>query len=260
MIWSVNINVADIRAEPKFRSERISQALFNEVLQVNGEKDGYYKIQCRDGYEGWIAAQFVTEHSGFPEEVTYIVNAHLAPGFADAAAGSARRVYLPYGSGLYGKENKGFLIFSSDRYGVIHVPLAETLKLKHPAKPFLPDRNELIREAGKFLSAPYLWGGRSFFGIDCSGFVQTMARRFGVELPRDSKDQIKFGAGISRDEVRHGDLLFFPRHVALAVSDKDFIHSSSRNGGVAYNSLDSKSALYSEYYHREFKTARRIFE
>jgi cell wall-associated NlpC family hydrolase len=56
-----------------------------------------------------------------------------------------------------------------------------------------------------------------------------------------------------------GDLLFFPRHVALAISKTDFIHSSSSNGGVAFNSLDSKNKIYNLYLDESFKTARRIF-
>lgn len=260
MTSSVNINVADIRAEPKFQSERISQALFNEVVEVNDEKDGYLKVRCGDGYEGWMASQFVSEHSDFPVDISFIVDTNLACGYAKPDINSKRIVCLPYGCCLYGKEENGFLNLSTDRYGNIFVKISDTRKFEESAKPLRPDREELIAETEKFLSAPYLWGGRSFFGIDCSGFVQTIARRFGVELPRDTRDQINVGVEAARDKIQYGDLMFFPRHVVLAVSETDFIHSSSTNGGVAFNSLDPQSAIFSEYYHLEFKTARRIFE
>lgn len=260
MISSVNINVADIRAEPKFQSERVSQALFNETVDVNGEKDGYLKVKCGDGYEGWMASQFVSERSEFSKDEIYIVDKNLTCGYAGPDINSKHIVCLPYGCYLYGKVENGFLYISTERYGGIFVKHSDTRKFEKSAKPARPDRKELITEAEKFLSAPYLWGGRSFFGIDCSGFVQAIARRFGVELPRDTKDQIDFGVDLARRKIQYGDLLFFPRHVVLAVSESDFIHSSSSNGGVAYNSLDSQSAVYSEYYHKEFKTARRIFE
>ena len=261
MIWSVNINVADIRAEPKFRSERISQALFNETVRVEEEKDGYSRVICgNDGYEGWIASQFISEHDGFPKDNTYRVTANLASGYAAPGTDSGRVASLPYGCYLYGEVDGDFIRLATGRYGEIFVSLSQATKYGFPEKPSLPDRDELVVEAEKFLGAPYLWGGRSFFGIDCSGFVQTVARRFGMELPRDTKDQIDAGTEIKRGQVRHGDLLFFPRHVVMAVSNSGFIHSSSTNGGVAYNSVDSNNKLFNEYYYKEFKTARRIFE
>lgn len=260
MISRININIADVRAEPRFQSERTSQALFNETVEILDEKDGYLKVKSRDGYIGWVASQFTSEQKEYPGERTYQVTSNLAVGFASPDVDSARIVYLPYGCNLYGEEKSGFLRLLTERYGEIYVPLSETMGLTSPIEPHRPDRSILIAEAEKFLSAPYLWGGRSFFGIDCSGFVQAIMRRFGWELPRDTKDQISCGTEVERESIRNGDLLFFPRHVALAITDVEFIHSSSSNGGVAYNSFDRTSPAYSEYFYKEFKTARRIFE
>jgi hypothetical protein len=260
MISKININIADVRAEPRFQSERTSQVLFNETVEVLDEKDGYLKVKSRDGYIGWVASQFTSEQKEYPGEKTYLVRSNLAIGFASADVDSARIVYLPYGCNLYGEEKGGFLKLLTERYGEIYVPLTDTMGLTSSIEPHRPDRSLLIREAERFLSAPYLWGGRSFFGIDCSGFVQTIMRRFGWELPRDTKDQISCGTEVERKNIQNGDLLFFPRHVALATREREFIHSSSSNGGVAYNSLDSESPLFSEYLYKEFKTARRIFE
>ncbi|UCC80541.1 MAG: C40 family peptidase [Candidatus Zixiibacteriota bacterium] len=260
MISRININIADVRAEPRFQSERTSQALFNETVEVLDEKDGYLKAKSRDGYIGWIASRFTSEKIENQSEKTYLVTSNLAVGFASPDINSARIVYLPYGCRLYGEEEGEFLRLLTERYGEIYVPLSEAVGLTSPIEPRRPDRSILIAEAEKFLSAPYLWGGRSFFGIDCSGFVQTIMRRFGWELPRDTKDQIGCGTEVERESIQYGHLLFFPRHVVLATSNVEFIHSSSGNGGVAYNSLDRKSPAYSEYFYKEFKTARRIFE
>ncbi len=258
MISRININIADIRAEPKFQSERTSQTLFNEIVEVLDEQDGYLRVKSRDGYIGWIAAQFTSEYKKYESKKSYLVISNLAPGFAYPDIESARIVYLPYGCSLYGEEEDGFLKIITERYGEIYVRLGETLTLTSPLEPFRPNGDFIKNEAEKFLSAPYLWGGRSFFGIDCSGFVQTIMRRFGWELPRDTKDQINCGIKIDRKSIRNGDLLFFPRHVALAVSKREFIHSSSSNGGVAYNSLDPERPIYSEYLVKNFIVARRV--
>lgn len=260
MIVRVNINVTDINSEPESCSERLSQALFNELLEVIDKKDGYYRVKSWDNYKGWIAAQFTIEHNGFSGSDCGIVVSNLASGFMEPDEYSTRIAFIPYGCSLYGSFESGFLKISSERYGEIYVKDSDLIKTDINQSKNLYSSESLITEAEKFLSVPYLWGGRSSFGIDCSGFVQTIFRRFGVDLPRDSNDQIKCGTEIKRGKIEFGDLLFFPRHVALAVSDTRYIHSSSGNGGVAYNSFDRDSKEYNQYLEESFVCARRIVE
>lgn len=151
-----------------------------------------------------------------------------------------------------------FFKVSSERYGDIYIKRSDLSALADINIKYDSKSNELVMEAEKFLGAPYLWGGRSFFGIDCSGFAQTIMRRFGISLPRDTKDQINCGEDVKREDIKSGDLLFFPRHVTIAVSDTQMIHSSLSNGGVAYNSFDPQSRVYSKYLDESFVTARRV--
>ena len=260
MIGKININVADIRAEPRFQSERISQALFNEIAEILDKKDDYVYVKTGDGYEGWIAGQFLSEHQEGPGEKSYLVISNLASGYLAPDISSKRIVSIPYGCRLLGKFEGDYLGIQSERYGVFFIGAKDLLNIDESERALSLNKDTLLNEAEKFLGAPYLWGGRSFFGIDCSGFVQTIARRFGVELPRDTKDQISCGKEINRDNITLGDLLFFPRHVALAISRTEYIHSSTSNGGVAFNSLDTQDKLYNRYLDESFKTARRIFE
>lgn len=260
MIARININVADIRREPQYHTERTSQALFNEPVDVLEEKEGYCRVRMWDQYEGWIADQFLTEHDGFDDQRPYTVVSNLASAFDKPDPASRRLTSIPYGCQLFGVLIGEFFKVSSERYGDIYVNRSDLsgpvdINVKYNSR-----TNDLEMEAEKFLGAPYLWGGRTYFGIDCSGFVQIIMKRYGISLPRDTKDQIQCGKNVKREEIKAGDLLFFPRHVTLAVSRSLMIHSSLSNGGVAYNSFDPESSVYSKYLDESFKTARRVLQ
>jgi len=256
----VNINVADVRAERKGRSERVSQALFNELVEIIKEEEKYCGIRQEDGYEGWIRKQFLTAHDRFQGNGPFIVAKNLASAFIKPDLSSKRVTSIPYGCLLYGREIDGFLKIFSERYGEFFINSSDYMDIENFHKAAELDSTNIVAEADKFLGAPYLWGGRSFFGIDCSGFVQTIMNRFDIALPRDTKDQIRTGVEIKREDIRAGDLLFFPRHVTLALSKDLMIHSTPSNGGVAYNSLDPESPIYSKHHDESFITARRVSE
>lgn len=111
----------------------------------------------------------------------------------------------------------------------------------------------------EYLDTPYLWGGSSFRGIDCSAFVQTvMYQALGISLPRTSYEQSTVGMDITKEELKFGDLLFFDTmnkgrttHVAIYIGNGNFVHSGSKTG-VAFASLSS------DYYTRTFLKAKRV--
>ena len=258
MIARVNICVADVRAEPNNRSERVSQGLLNEIVQVLGEAPSFSMVRFSDGYKGWIAHQFLCPHDKFPGDGPYIVQANIASAYDKPDISSRPIARIPYGCCLYGEMADGFLEMPTERWGSLYVEQINLLEKSEiaPLENLMSDK--IVIEAEKFLGVPYLWGGRSFFGTDCSGYVKAIFARFARELPRDTKEQIKAGTEVGRKDFRRGDLLFFPGHVALAITNTLFIHSSRLNGGVAYNSFDSKESNYRADLDKSFKTARRL--
>jgi hypothetical protein len=249
----VNVNIADIKKEPRRHSERISQALYNEAVVVLQADENYARIRQWDGYEGWIRTYCLDYDIEFSGSDSY-----LAPACEKPNNKSGRKTMFSYGCKLFGDIEGGYLRVDSPRYGIVYVDLSDLIRLSEDIYVSFPDSAGISREAGKFIGAPYLWGGKSFFGVDCSGLTQMVMKRFGVDLLRDSRDQITQGIEVHRDDIQAGDLLFFPNHVGLAVTEDLMIHSTGRNGGVAYNSLDPKNPIYSEYHDKNFIKARRV--
>lgn len=129
-----------------------------------------------------------------------------------------------------------------------------------------PDR--IVSTAEVFLGIPYLWGGTSAKGFDCSGFVQTVYRMNNISLPRDANQIVTEGGLVEMDDqlenLKKGDMLFFgPRqdrinHCAVYIGGRRYIHSSTSSSLVGLNSLDPEDPLYHEYLHETLRVVRRI--
>lgn len=202
----VGIGVADIRKEPKFESERDSQLIFGEKVKVISEAGEYSKVLCPDGLEGYIKSRLVKNG----EERRYKLIS-----FFDAG-----EVKMPFGS--YVSEN-------------------DVLNYKIPEKKLVEigDTNYSVVELSyKFLGVPYLWGGTSDFGFDCSGFVQRLYRFIGKELPRNADWQRDFTTKVeSFKDALPGDLIFFRGHVALYLGNGHIIHANGHSASVSIDNL-----------------------
>ena len=124
---------------------------------------------------------------------------------------------------------------------------------KTSSKPKTVKDTSNLKPGGKFYElfkdVPYLWGGRSSFGYDCSGFIQTLISFFDINFPRDAKDQVNYSKMFKiNDNYKKGDLIFFKdgqniAHVAVLINEKDYMHSS---GKIKINSLSSSSNFFDE--------------
>ena len=131
----------------------------------------------------------------------------------------------------------------------------------------LTDQSSIvISNALSMKGVPYLWGGNSSKGNDCSGFTQTVYMASGIQLPRDARQQAKVGKLIIDDKLKEGDLLFFGTgdritHVGISMGGDKFIHQGSKlEGKVDIHSLDPDSPIYNSYRKETFLFAKRVIE
>ena len=258
----VATNLLDLWAEPRFNSERASQLLYCEPLTIHDEQQGYLQVKQIDGYMGWVDTRQIIQIDE-PAYKEYLSSKlHSVKTSQTAVFDKQRRHVIPHQ--LY----YGSLVRVVRRSGVfaeIRLPDNQRRMVRANAIAAIPTRKKstvtcsmLVSDARRFLGVPYLWGGVTPCGFDCSGLVQTVCRRFGIVVPRDTKDQITVGRVVPRKDVKTGDLLFFKRHVGIAVGKDRIIHCSIGGSGVRINSLRPGLPDYREDLDRDFAQARRI--
>ena len=236
----VACGVADLRAEPEQEAELVDQAQYGERVTLLGARPGWAYVQGPDHYFGWIRDEHLM--AAEVDALRILVAVPLAE-IRDAPDPFGRCVdTLPVGSpvAVRGAPRPGWLPLRVPD-GVAWIAQGDTATESDlPARP--PSADDLLATARSFLGAPYLWGGTTSAGIDCSGLVQQVYRLNGVALDRDADQQSLEGRPV--DLPAPGDLLFFGAervtHVAIATGGRSFIHAPMRGGAVEVSSLDSR--------------------
>lgn len=260
----VTTNVLDLWAEPGYNSERLSQLLYGDVVSVHQRKAGFARIKEHDGYTGWLDERFLADCKNAPKRSPQgwqqaVVSDWL--GWLNTAPGEqlVSPYYFYYGTRLLVRKHKRGVVQVRLPDRSIHAFSQRAIRFLDQTSRSV-DRLTIIREARKFLGVPFLWGGITPAGFDCSGFVRAIYRQFGIELPRDTKDQIFAGTFIEQKFVEAGDLLFFDRHVGIAMRNGRVIHASRGGGGVRINSLIKGQPDYRADLDREYQLARRVID
>lgn len=264
----VSAAVAPMLSGPKIQCTQVSQAVLGSRLLVF-RRDGRW-MQCRgsDGYIGWIHAGYLAlmdEQRARAWELGADGEVWLSLGAEVALDNGDVMVRLPWGARVV-READGVARLPDGRTGI---PRGELVPLGARGLGFPPDGAAICETATRWLGVPYLWGGLTMGGVDCSGFVQALYRMHGHVLPRDSDQQSRSGELVECAEdftnLRPGDLLFFAEtqgrctHVAMSTGGSRIIHSSLGNGGVWRNDMDGRRA-YERELKRMFLWARRFVD
>jgi hypothetical protein len=235
------VSVAPIREDKSDRSEIVSQLLFGEPLEVILFGQSWVKIRTiHDGYEGFVDIKHLlplTEKElkkwlkEFSFQVAFI---HF--------------IETPWGNI---RTSKGSFISQDSCFQI------GNFRFTHPVSSSI--ELTIVDQAKELLNVPYLWGGKSIFGIDCSGFVQLIFRLNGFNLPRDAYQQAEIGELIEFEDSNLGDIAYFENssgkiiHVGIVIEKNKIIHASGR---VRIDSFTKSGILNLDY---ECETHRLVF-
>lgn len=230
--------VAPLRAEPDDAAELVDQAQYGERMTVLAERGGWCFVQGHDLYFGWIQATHLGASMERP--LQRMVAVPLASVRATRASDARIVDELAVGTRLPHQSNDGWIEIADGQY-VRADDTVETAALPHR----YPTPDDLIATAESFLGVPYLWGGTSARGIDCSGLTQRVYFLNGVGLDRDADQQALGGRPV--DVARPGDLFFFGAdrvtHTAIATGERTFIHAPQSGQTVQRGDLSDRSGL-----------------
>ncbi len=219
--------VAPLRRRPAGDAPLDTEALFGERVTVYADDgEGWAFVQlAADGYVGYMPSDALRPPAGGPTHKVAAPRTFLFPG-PDIKL--PPRAALCFGSPVHVREMRGAFALTTDG----------ALFARHLA-PLDQVEGDVVDVATRFLGVPYLWGGRSALGLDCSGLVQTALAACGIAAPRDSDMQERMlGTALPLDTpLQRGDLLFWPGHVALVETPELLLHANAFHMMVAREPL-----------------------
>ena len=252
-----NLSVIPVRTEASEKSEMVTQILFGELFSIDAQKESWSHVRLvYDNYEGWVDTKMI---SPIDEEIFHVLNyaecgyiGDLIDVINNNSTGELFPILL--GSSIRNIKNNLFMV-GTQEYG-FEGELTPSL----PS----PDKYKILEMAQSLLNAPYLWGGCTPFGIDCSGFTQLVFKINGVKLLRDASLQATQGEAVGFiSEAEPADLAFFDNkegnitHVGILLGDGRIIHAS---GKVRIDKIDHQG-IYNEglkQYSHKLRLIKRI--
>lgn len=271
----VTISVANLRSNPKHSAELATQATLGTPLKVWKKKGSWYYVQTPDNYLAWVDAGGITlidearlgqwkQNEKIIYTKTYghaYLDLESKRPVSDLVAGSVLEV-SKYVDKVY------YVTFPDGRQASV---LKEEAQMYDSwLENLKTEKEDLVSTSKSLLGVPYLWGGTSTKGMDCSGFTKTVYFLNGVIIPRDASQQVYAGKPIDStrnfDTLEKGDLLFFGRkatdstaekvvHVGMWIGNNEFIHASER---VRINSMDKNASNFDEHNFNRYLRSKRM--
>ncbi len=274
----VNLSACNIRTRAGHSQELSTQATLGTPLRVYKEDGGWYRVQTPDDYLGWLdpGGFELMDEAAYNDWMQKAKVVHLSDfgfSYSEPDTESTPVSDLVEGSILAfrGTENN-FAEVSYPDGRIAYIPAVEVMGYDLWLASRDPNMENILATAYAFVGRPYLWGGTSGKGVDCSGFTKMVFYLNGVILPRDASQQVHTGVEIETDtslqNLQVGDLLFFGRkatedlperivHVAIYAGDGKIIHSS---GKVREESLRPDDPTYNDYRMKTFVRAKRVLQ
>ena len=250
-----------MRKTPEETAEMVNQMLFGDTFQILEEQPRWYLVQRDfDGYQGWIDFKTATvidekEYRRYVSESDEALLLRLpynpVTKTVDGVAGAS---HLSWGSRIFNMDDTGVMFkMNGIRFDVPNMTYVNPVKASSMSRRACS--KYILQQAQLLLNVPYLWGGIGAFGLDCSGFIQTLFRFIGIALPRNASQQYELGTEVTLEETEAGDLAFFGNegkvsHVGLVADNGRVLHVS---GYLHFDKLTQEGILQEktqEYTHK----------
>lgn len=264
----VRTALAPVRSHPENRAEQVSEEPLGSVLAVIEEAEEWAFCRGEDGYEGWVnKGGLILRES--EEAEAWWDDADGTPALsldAVVADDTGRQlVRLPWGARI--AVNQAVAQLPDGRSG--RLAEGRWVAWEDLGAAYPQEGAAVVATASEWMGVPYVWGGRTRWGADCSGFVQAVYRLHGFLLPRDSYQQAEIGepidAGPKYEGIEPGDLLYFRGresakvvHVAFSMGGSAIFHAAEANGSVQRDDLRGQSEL-EESLSKRLASVRRLF-
>lgn len=241
----VCVPVAVLYSEPELMAEQVDEMLYGEEAEIIDTLGGFYKVKTEYGYIGWTVKSNLFEKL---HDANHIVVTPFADLLFEGRNFFQAPITLPRGArvdvGFSHKEDRyGFAVLPSKRIYYIHknhiAPLATIKKQSEDEV-----RMAIAETALEYLGTQYRWGGRTHFGVDCSGLCFNAYRFNGIDIWRDADfEKNENLRKIPLEEAKIGDLVFFEGHIALYLGDGEIVHASASKGKVVRERLADNEKL-----------------